>query len=190
MRGISWLAAKTGQLLKKDSAAWSKSHRWKYSCVGRHTRIRRVFIVLDYSCTKRMYCSNVKIGCIRYIIGQSPGSWHSTHGPVWLVGNRDQPDSYVYGQIYFCQKYWWNLNFLCRYSKNTLISHFTTPCPVKADLYCTVRTNRHDKANCHFSQFSDTRLHNSAVGLRYNGQHLLILEVGNHHGRSTARSGN
>jgi hypothetical protein len=24
MRGISWLAAKTGQLLKKDSAAWSK----------------------------------------------------------------------------------------------------------------------------------------------------------------------
>jgi hypothetical protein len=23
-RGISWLAAKTGQLLKKDSAAWSK----------------------------------------------------------------------------------------------------------------------------------------------------------------------
>jgi hypothetical protein len=24
MRGISWLAAKTGQLLKKDSAPWSK----------------------------------------------------------------------------------------------------------------------------------------------------------------------
>jgi hypothetical protein len=24
MRGISWLAVKTGQLLKKDSAPWSK----------------------------------------------------------------------------------------------------------------------------------------------------------------------
>jgi hypothetical protein len=24
MRGISWLAAKTGQILKKDSAPWSK----------------------------------------------------------------------------------------------------------------------------------------------------------------------
>jgi hypothetical protein len=24
MRGISWLAAKTGQLLKKDSTPWSK----------------------------------------------------------------------------------------------------------------------------------------------------------------------
>jgi hypothetical protein len=24
MRGISWLAAKTGQLLKRDSAPWSK----------------------------------------------------------------------------------------------------------------------------------------------------------------------
>jgi hypothetical protein len=24
MRGISWLAATTGQLLKKDSAVWSK----------------------------------------------------------------------------------------------------------------------------------------------------------------------
>jgi hypothetical protein len=24
LRGVSWLAAKTGQLLKKDSAPWSK----------------------------------------------------------------------------------------------------------------------------------------------------------------------
>jgi DMSO reductase anchor subunit len=28
MRGISWLAAKTGQLLKKDFAPWSKYTRW------------------------------------------------------------------------------------------------------------------------------------------------------------------
>jgi hypothetical protein len=27
MRGISWLAAKTGQLLKKDSAPWSNHYR-------------------------------------------------------------------------------------------------------------------------------------------------------------------
>ena len=25
------------------------------------------------------------------------GSWHSTHGQVWLIGTRAQPDSYVYG---------------------------------------------------------------------------------------------
>jgi hypothetical protein len=28
MRGISWLAAKTGQLLKKDSAPWSKYSKY------------------------------------------------------------------------------------------------------------------------------------------------------------------
>jgi hypothetical protein len=29
MRGIFWLAAKTGQLLKKDSAPWSKYNEWR-----------------------------------------------------------------------------------------------------------------------------------------------------------------
>jgi hypothetical protein len=38
LRGIFWLAAKTGQLLKKDSAAWSKyissvSYILQYVCV-------------------------------------------------------------------------------------------------------------------------------------------------------------
>jgi hypothetical protein len=35
MRGISWLAAKTGQLFKKDSAPWSK---YIYSTVRSESR--------------------------------------------------------------------------------------------------------------------------------------------------------
>jgi hypothetical protein len=37
MRGISWLAAKTGQLLKKDSAPWSmefKNVTWEFFLEG------------------------------------------------------------------------------------------------------------------------------------------------------------
>jgi hypothetical protein len=30
MRGIPWLAVKTGQLLKKDSAPWSKEYIYIY----------------------------------------------------------------------------------------------------------------------------------------------------------------
>jgi hypothetical protein len=39
MRGISWLAAKTGQLLKRDSAPWSK-------------------YIYIYVISKRMHCSD------------------------------------------------------------------------------------------------------------------------------------
>jgi hypothetical protein len=48
-RGISWLAAKTGQLLKKDSAPWSKCTNRELNCEGpgRTLRQRLVQFVRD-----------------------------------------------------------------------------------------------------------------------------------------------
>jgi hypothetical protein len=42
MRGISWLAAKTGQLLKKDAAPWSN-----IACLG--AAVRRLCVDCLYS---------------------------------------------------------------------------------------------------------------------------------------------
>jgi hypothetical protein len=55
MQGISWLAAKTGQLLKKDSAPWSKQVSYlKTNSDLRHLRHKQIgFYNRDEKCLQR-----------------------------------------------------------------------------------------------------------------------------------------
>jgi hypothetical protein len=49
-----------------------------------------------------------------------------------------------------------NFNSLDRFSKNTQITNFTKICPMEVDLFhAGGRTDRHNAANSHFSQFCE-----------------------------------
>ena len=53
-------------------------------------------------------------------------------------------------------RFYWNLNFLYIFSKNTLISNFIKIRPLGAELsHVDRRTNRHDEANSRFLRFCE-----------------------------------
>jgi len=73
-------------------------------------------------------------------------------------------------------RFYWNLNFLERFSKNTQISGLMTIRPVGAELFhADRRTDRHDGASSRFAQFCERAWKVFTSQIKYTNQSTMYI---------------
>jgi hypothetical protein len=144
-------------------------------CLGNHCCRGKAVSIIYSDCVsvalviqhaKHMYCIILSsVACLApwYFYWTKNVFWFSLqHVPkTFLTLRRIQGDIIINVNTFSCKipvilvRFEWNLNLLNRFLKNIIISNFTKLLQVrlKCSMWTDGQTDRHEKANSHFSQF-------------------------------------